>query len=411
MALHHWLNLFLLIAAGTALGLALVSQALQNRFVASEPLFALAVGILAGPFGFDLARMEQLTGNPNGLLEQLARVTLSIAILTAALRVGWQWLRIRWRDMAVVLLVGLPLMWLSSFLILEAVLGLALLPALLIAAIVAPTDPVLAQAVVTSKVAERNVPEPLRQLISCESAANDGLALALVTVPLLLIEAAPVDLRHELLYLVLWEIIAAAVVGGAAGLGVGLIIKALGERWMTEAGLLTVSILMALATLAGVRLLGMDGLFGVFGAGIGLSAVIGRERQAQHADFSHTIARLFHLPLLVLLGAALPLDDWLQLGWPLALTVVLVLLLRRLPALLLLSPLLSAVTSWRSALFAGWFGPIGIAALFYATLAVERAGADQAFVIASAIITGSVVAHGLSDTLGARWLGRAGATK
>lgn len=404
---YHWFNLFLLLTMGVSLALALSSQALQNRFVASEPLVALAAGVVAGPFVLDIARLEELSGDPNSLLEQISRVTLAIAIVTAALRVGWRWVRGHLRELALILFVGLPAMWASSYLALELALGLSLLPMLLVAAIVTPTDPVLAQAVLTSEAAERNVPERLRRLISCESAANDGLALVLVMVPVLLIEGTGAAFAGELLYVVFWEVLAALVAGAAAGLLLGWILRGIGDRWATEAGLLTVSVLLALVTLAGARLINMDGLFGVFGAGIGLSAMIGQERQAQHADFSHAIARLFHLPLLVLLGAALPLAEWREIGWPLLLGVVLVLLFRRLPVLLLLAPLLRPVQGLPSAIFAGWFGPIGIAALFYATLAVERLGDHQAFVVVTAIVTGSVVAHGLSDTVGAKWLGRA----
>ena len=49
-------------------------------------------------------------------------------------------------------------------------------------------------------------------------------------------------------------------------------------------------------------------------------------------------------------------------------------------------------------LFLGWFGPIGVAALYYANLSVGEAGVEEAWVIGSLIICASILVHGLSAT-------------
>ena len=62
---------------------------------------------------------------------------------------------------------------------------------------------------------------------------------------------------------------------------------------------------------------------------------------------------------------ALPWEGWLELGWGGLLLVAAVLLLRRLPAVLALRPLLGPLRSkGKDVLFLGWFGPIGAAALY-----------------------------------------------
>jgi sodium/hydrogen antiporter len=60
----------------------------------------------------------------------------------------------------------------------------------------------------------------------------------------------------------------------------------------------------------------------------------------------------------------------------------------------------------RDALFLGWFGPIGVAALFYANLSVREAGVEEAWVVGSLIICASILAHGLSATPLTRLYGR-----
>jgi NhaP-type Na+/H+ or K+/H+ antiporter len=96
----------------------------------------------------------------------------------------------------------------------------------------------------------------------------------------------------------------------------------------------------------------------------------------------------------------------MELGWAGALLALAGLLLKRLPAVLALKPLLGRVGRTRDALFLGWFGPIRVAALFYANLSVGEAGMEEAWVVGSLIICASVLVHGLSATPLTRLYGR-----
>lgn len=102
---------------------------------------------------------------------------------------------------------------------------------------------------------------------------------------------------------------------------------------------------------------------------------------------------------------ALPLSAWVALGWSGAALVVAVLLLRRLPVIFALRGALGPLD--RDALFVGWFGPIGVAAVFYATLAVRHTGDRRVWVVDSLLVAGSVVAHGATATPLTLWFGRA----
>jgi sodium/hydrogen antiporter len=95
----------------------------------------------------------------------------------------------------------------------------------------------------------------------------------------------------------------------------------------------------------------------------------------------------------------LPWEGWLELGWRGLLLVVAVLLLRRLPTVLALRPLLGPLRRrTKDVLFLGWFGPIGAAALYYATFSFRETGIEEAWVVGSLIICASVVVHGLTAT-------------
>ncbi|MCZ9341765.1 cation:proton antiporter, partial [Streptomyces sp. TRM76130] len=77
------------------------------------------------------------------------------------------------------------------------------------------------------------------------------------------------------------------------------------------------------------------------------------------------------------------------------------LLLRRLPVVLALKRPLSL--TWRDAFFLGWFGPIGVSALFYLTMEAHRLGADPRVLAAGTlVIAASTVVHGVATAPGLR---------
>ncbi|HUX88862.1 MAG TPA: sodium:proton antiporter, partial [Chloroflexota bacterium] len=109
----------------------------------------------------------------------------------------------------------------------------------------------------------------------------------------------------------------------------------------------------------------------------------------------------------VLLGLALPWDAWLAMGWRALAVVVGVLVLRRLPAVILSRGLMQA-TIWTlpEAAFVGWFGPMGVSALFYAALAVQITGIFSVWVVVSLLIVSSVVVFGVTASPFTRLLGK-----
>ncbi len=72
----------------------------------------------------------------------------------------------------------MPLMWIISSICGWWILGLPVLQAMLLGALITPTDPVVASSIITSEMATKTVAEDTRHLISAESGANDGLAFS-----------------------------------------------------------------------------------------------------------------------------------------------------------------------------------------------------------------------------------------
>ena len=395
-----WLLTFCVFGLLVTLGA--TSGIINQLLWVSEPLACVAAGVALGPLGAGLLHLDPMVHQADAsILREAARFTLAIAVTGAAMRLPAYWLRQNWRGLAVVLGPGMMLMWLAGGAIGALAFGLPLLPALLLGAAIAPTDPVLSAPILTGRLARHAVPGFLRDGMTAESAINDGLALPLVMLPILLMRHAPLEAGIEwLLHVVLWEILGAVLVGGTAGW-----ITARALRWARNrpdaegASLLTVTISLALATTAGVRLLGGDEVLAAFVAG----AVLNNSNrqfnvEEHHERFSEALGRFFDLPVMILFGAAIPWSEWSRLGWRAVAFAAAVLLVRRIPAWLLLRRWLPWNRDRRSALFAGWFGPIGAAALFYAMLIQDETGSAALWPYVSLAIGASVLAHGITGT-------------
>lgn len=397
----------LAVVGGLLLVLGMLTSLIRETVFVSEPLVALLAGVLIGPAVLGLLDLGSF-GDREEILEGAARLTLAVALMGVALRLPAGYLGRNWRTLAVLLGLIMPLMWLSSSLLAYLILGLSLPLAMLLGAVVTPTDPVVASSIVTGGVAERNLPARLRHAVSAESGFNDGLAYPLVLLPILLLTRPPGEaLAHWLTYTVLLEVGVAVVLGTLAGYGTGKLLVWAEARETTEhASILTVSLALALTTLGGVKLLGGDGILAVFVAGMAFNAAARSDTEEQRERVQEAITRFFDLPIFVLLGMALPWEGWLGLGWAGPTLAVAVLLLRRLPAVLASRPLMGQARGRGDALFVGWFGPIGAAALYYATLAHRQTGQEEIWLAGSLVICASVLAHGLTATPLTRLYGR-----
>lgn len=314
----------------------------------------------------------------------------------------------RWRSLSVLLLAGMAMMTVVAGALGYVLLGCGILGAMLVGAALSPTDPVLASTIVTGQIAEKNIPARLRFLLYAESAANDGLAYPLVYLAILLLRRPMAEALPEwLLKTVFWEVILAALIGAATGWLFGRFQIFSERRNLSEStGLTAVTLALALFLLGAIKLFGGDGILGVFAAGVAFHWV-SRDALEREQDAIHDmIQRFFQLPAFILLGVLLPWSEWGALGgWGMVFGLA-VLLLRRVPALLLLRPGLPEIRNGCEALFAGWYGPIGVAAVFYALLARRETGLDWIWPIGALVVTLSTIIHGLSATPGTHWLGR-----
>ncbi len=391
----------LTLIGGLLLLLGVTSGLIKRDLYLSEPLVALLLGVLIGPGVLGFIQVANW-GDETVVLQEAARFTLAISLMGVALRLPRRYIFENWRPLGVLLGAIMPLMWLVSSLLVYLILPLPPLVALLVGAALTPTDPVVASSIVSGRLAEKNIPARLRNVLSAESGANDGLALPFVMLPLLLLEATPRDAFTEWLgRTVLWEVGVATLLGALLGF---LATRLLHWSWTRQVGekvpLLAVVLSLSLTVLGVSRLLESDAVLAVFVSGVAFNRTYRGEGEGlEHfAGVQEIVTRFFELPVFVLFGAALPWAAWLTLGWRGLLLAAAVLLLRRLPGFLLLGRFIGPLHTARDVRLLGWFGPIGISALFYGALSLNQGAAEAVWTVVSLVTFVSVLAFGVTAT-------------
>lgn len=389
-------NVYLAVVGAIGVGLAFVSKRIRDVPV-SEPLIAMVVGALIGP---EVAGWVDLGGD--GMMKVLleaSRILLAVSLIGIGLRYPVGALRPRVAPVALLLAVVMPGMAAVSALLGWWLIGVPAALAWLIGACVAPTDPVLASSVVTGESARRLVPARLRQLLSMESGANDGLALPLVLLGITLVTGGSLG---QWGWRSVWTICGAVVVGAVIGWLAGHAMRSAKQRGDIDSSeMVLFTVVLAILVLGAAKLANTDGILAVFVAGLLYNGVVsGRERSFE-VTIDEGFNRFLVLPLFVLLGVALPWSTWTDMGWPVVAFALAVLALRRLPWIAALRRPLRF--DWPSTAYYGWFGPIGASALFYLALAHEEGVTDERlFGAGTMVIALSVVAHGISAAPGRR---------
>lgn len=392
----HEFNLITALLGLMVLALGLGSKRLA-RGVLPPSLLALFAGALVGPHVLGLLDVSVLAEEAL-LREKVARLTLGVALVGVALRIPKGFVRDRWRSMLPLVGLGMPLMWAISTGLVWLFLDLPFWLAAVIGATVTPTDPVAATPIVTGDLAEEHIPERLRHTISLESGVNDGAAYLLVFLAFLMF-TRPVDaaLTHLLLRTFLWEIIAGAVAGLLIGYGAGRLLEWAEARDAIEPDWrLVYSVGLAVLAIGAGRLIGGDEVLVAFAAGAAFVQVIRREDRQDEDRGQEAVNRFFVVGIFALIGLTIPWEGWADLGWRGVGLATAILLLRRPPVLLLLGPLTRTIHGRREALFTGWFGPVAVAALYYASLMEHRLDEPVVWHVVSLVICASAIAHGMT---------------
>jgi len=158
----------------------LVSYLLKERFYLSEALIATLFGLTFSPHAANLIKPLEYANYKQADLDEITHyfchLVLGVQLVLAGIQLPSRYLRKEWRSLALLLGPGMCVMWVSTSLLVWAMVPhFGILQALAVGACVTPTDPVLSNSIVKGKFAEKYIPKELRRIVIAESGANDGL--------------------------------------------------------------------------------------------------------------------------------------------------------------------------------------------------------------------------------------------
>jgi NhaP-type Na+/H+ or K+/H+ antiporter len=363
---------------------------LAHRSILSTTVVFLVAGVVAGPVTHlvDLAPSDPV-------VTEIARLALFAVLFTDGMHLTSEELRSAWRLPGRALLFGLPLSIAVGAVATVLLAGTPWLEALLVAAVLAPTDPVFAAAIV----GRPEVPERLRHLLNVESGLNDGLVLPVVIVLLELTAGGDVHLLPVLGELAL---------GAAFGVAVPVVVIAV-ERWRLFAiegvyeplnAVAIGGVLFSLGALTHANV-----YIAAFIAGITV-ATRSPEVAASFARFAEPAGELIKLGAVFMFGLLLSPSLFRDLGPGAWVLVVVYLFVVRTVSL---APVIAGSPLGRDeVLAASWFGPKGFASVTYGLLVLPAAvpHPDLDFGIIAAVIGASIVLHSSTDVVIAKWFAR-----
>eukprot|EP00834_Sanchytrium_tribonematis_P005876 NODE_388_length_8234_cov_1.030731.p3 type:complete len:427 gc:universal NODE_388_length_8234_cov_1.030731:1998-718(-) len=380
-----------------AIIMCLFSEIFRSKLFLTDSLVAMLFGLF----------LKLLTLEINSLdfafeLE-FARICVGLQVMTTGINMPDNYFKKNLKTQAMMLLPIMTIGWLICSGIVMIIPDMHLIDALMIGACIAPTDPILANSVTTGHFAEKYVPAALRDLLSFESGANDGLGYPFLFLPIYLATLnVGTAIGKWFLITILLNIIVSVIIGIASGYVLNILCKwTQKESHMSLEYLEIFTVAISIFLLGIVGAIGSDDILAVFTCGV----VFNRDGflyKEWNLDFAEGVDTLLNVAFFLYLGNILPIDKWLNsdlfsIGH-LFVIAILVLLFKRLPVVLLYK-FIPAIRTWKEAFFIQWFGPMGVSSIFYTLVLLENTKSEIAYPLVTFVVFCSVIVHGLSVPL------------
>lgn len=391
------------------IGALLLTMALAGTWLRRLPL-STAMLYLAAGFGIGPAGLALMAPDPlvySAILERASEVAVLISLFAVGLKLGLPFSDKGWRLPARLAIVSMTITVAMIAAIGMAGLGLSLGASILLGAILAPTDPVLASDVQLVEASDR---DRLRFSLTGEGALNDGAAFPFVMLGLGLLGLHDLGTGGWRWFAVdvLWATVGGLLIGGALGTLVGRLVLYLRSRHKASVGLDEFLALGLVALTYGVAVLSHTyGFLAVLAAGIALQRVTARPEEVVRTasanlmrevqGFNEQLERIAEVAIVLTIGGMLAYT-YLHTS---AVWFVPVLLLVVRPVSVWVG-LLGAPVSRDQRVLISWFGIRGIGSIYYLMFAINqglpRALAEELIALTLAMVAASIVVHGISVT-------------
>jgi NhaP-type Na+/H+ or K+/H+ antiporter len=400
-----------LLFVGLALFVAIGALSHEHDRAWSAAVVYLALGAVAA-LGLWVLGVDPLDPLEDAIVvERVTELALIVAIFAAGLSIERQITRRQWGSVALLLLFVMPATIALVAVFATQALGLSLGAAIVLGAILAPTDPVLAGDVGLGAPGEHEDSGEPNFSLHTEAGLNDGLAFPAVMLGLWIAAEGGTGWVAEWVAAdVVYGLLVAGAAGALGGTAIAAAIVRLRERrFLAHDFDAFVAVASVLVVYGLTEAVGAYGFVAVFVAGFAFRRYeFHHEVNRRIHDGADHYGKLLELAVILGVGSALTLD---RLGEPgLAGWLLAPLLLFVIRPLLVIPFADRRIMRRRERWFLGWFGVRGVAAFYYAAYVVQQdvlapAEAATVFWTATAVVIVSLVLHGVTAApLTKRWL-------
>lgn len=389
-----------------ALGFATLVMAwlpsISKKIKISFPIILLLIGFLLFFIGTPLDWPDPLWAD-TGLL-YFSEAIVIIALMGAGLKIGTVFSYSAWKRPLLLVFITMPLCMAAAYFLGVYFLAFSVPSSLLLAAILAPTDPVLAAEVQLDEPTREKEPEDKRRFtLTTEAGLNDGMAFPFTYLAVMVAQAggwAALNFNEWF-----WDkLLLKIFIGIVLGMVIGRLVGGLLDRLHVVTGIKTfdgfVSLSLTFMTYGLTEYLHGYGFLAVFFAGLTLryyEKVKGDYKKKMH-DFIHEIERLLLVIWIILFGGSilngiLSITDWRGILF----AFIFILIIRPVTAMIGLAGVNDPI---RTKLAISFLGIRGIGSVFYLAWAFVQFNGfehkNELYSITAYVILISIVIHGLT---------------
>lgn len=342
------------------------SKYIQENHNIPDPVVILVVGLLMGKHGSEMLIPHYVFSKK--MVSISSRLVLCLQTMVVSLSLPKSYVKINGKSIFSLVIVLGFIKCIFTFIILKALSYLDNSTCWAISASLTPTDPILSSSIIKGKFAQQHVPEKLRLLLSAESGINDGFGILMLSISIDILKNPMIGqgIAHFFFRTLGIKVLLSGIIGYFIGILIQKITKKCCSMELIKSEVMGIhSICLCFLGLALMDLIDGSELICIFFMGIGLNDDEWYTLERSSNRISEAIESVSCKVLFLFLGTVI---DFNRFTMRMVLICSAILICTR-PLILLLSyKTVPLIKNKKEALFIGWFGPVGVGALFYCLL-------------------------------------------
>lgn len=370
----------------------LVSKYIKNNLFISEPLVSVVAGIVLGHHALDVFETNYVYSKV--MMYNFSRIVLCIQTMTVAMSLPRNYVVEKWQSIFFLVVVVGVIKCSFSFCLIYLFGNYNKATSWSLASCLTPTDPILSSSIVQGKLAMKLVPERIRLLLSAESGINDGMGIFLLFFGLDLLRNS---LSKGIYPFIVDNLLLRVLVSALVGLSVGVLSRqglkyCYSKRLVGVESFLIHGVVLTVFSMAFMELIGGSELICIFFAGIMFSFDEWFVLETKNSRLQEITDTVLSTSFFLFFGSRI---DFARFTVPSMAISLIIIFIRRPLICWLMYRHIPDLKSPKEALFVGWFGPIGVGALYYALL-TDKIQETLTIDFVSCTVFLSVLIHGLT---------------